>query len=221
MASGSEKLQAAAMLAVLVLCAGAFGFATMRPRGPVAAAWTSFRSRRAQAQVLHQHAADLRAVGHWIGPRTARRVVYEFSDYECPFCRLADTIVAQWVDAQGDAAILYIDLPLQNLHPKAYDAARAADCAEAQGRYASMHHQLMSATAWQHDGSWMREAVAAGVRDTQTFRACMADQGPAERIKRGDELAKLLGVTSTPTFLGRRGSFRGAPRSQDDLSRLP
>ncbi len=76
------------------------------------------------------------------GPRTAPVIIVEFSDFECPFCSRAYATVNQIKSEYGDkVAIAYKHLPL-SFHPNAEPAARAAVCADKQGKFWEMHDKL-------------------------------------------------------------------------------
>ena len=159
--------------------------------------------------MVRRYARDLEESGHWVGRKSATRILYVFSDYQCPFCRDADSAVVNWVRDNADAAAVYIDFPLVSLHPAAFGAACAASCAEAQGRYLEMHRELMTTLAWQSDADWRREAIAAGVQDTQAFSACVGSEASRRRVLEGMRVAALFKITGTPAFFTRNGALAG------------
>lgn len=85
--------------------------------------------------------------GAWLeGARNAPVVVIQYSDFECPYCRqfangtLLD--LRRTYVKRGDVLLAFRHLPLRAIHPLAYPAARAAECAGRQGRFWEMHDWL-------------------------------------------------------------------------------
>jgi predicted DsbA family dithiol-disulfide isomerase len=72
--------------------------------------------------------------------------VVEFADFECPYCRRLHALLAPLLAEQGDAVhFVRAHRPLMN-HPHADLAARAAICAEAQGKGEAMANHLFELT---------------------------------------------------------------------------
>lgn len=67
----------------------------------------------------------------------------EYGDYECPICGIYYQPLKQ-VAAQFDNEIYFQfrNLPLTSIHANAFAAARAAEAADAQGKYWEMHNAL-------------------------------------------------------------------------------
>jgi protein-disulfide isomerase len=67
----------------------------------------------------------------------------EYGDYECPYCAQYDPVVKQ-VAAEYNSEIYFQfrNLPLTQLHPDAFAAARAAEAAALQGKFWQMHDEL-------------------------------------------------------------------------------
>ncbi|MFZ2149790.1 MAG: thioredoxin domain-containing protein [Minisyncoccia bacterium] len=75
------------------------------------------------------------AEDHVVGDlNTAKLVVVEYSDLECPFCKSFHATMHQVVEkSNGDVAWVYRHYPIPQLHPKALRAAEATECAWEQG----------------------------------------------------------------------------------------
>ena len=80
---------------------------------------------------------------HAAGPLTAKVVIVEYGDYECPHCRLVYHDVKA-LQEQLDERICYVfrHLPITTIHPHAQIAAEAAEAAAAQGKFWEMHNAL-------------------------------------------------------------------------------
>ena len=83
--------------------------------------------------------------GHRMGHVNAPVTIVEFADFQCPACRRFATEIFPMLQAQfGDQmALVFRHWPLPN-HPYSYDAARAAECAAAQGRLEAFHDLVFS-----------------------------------------------------------------------------
>jgi len=71
---------------------------------------------------------------HVRGNRDAPVTLIEFSDFECPYCKIFhDTMREVMRDYDGKVRWVYRDFPIDSLHPKARREAEAAECAAALG----------------------------------------------------------------------------------------
>ncbi len=145
----------------------------------------------------------------------ADRVVVEFSDYECPFCRTAHKTLPRALGDAGGATLVYRHLPLSSIHPQADPAARAAICAEKQGRFPQMHAHLFETEGWRKDPDWGREALAVGIADTTSFRTCLTDTATSRRLAEDRLLAERLKIKATPTFVSVNGTHLGVVSGAD------
>lgn len=147
--------------------------------------------------------------------RNADRVVVEFSDYECPYCRTAHTTLPAALEKAGGATLVYRHLPLSSIHPQADPAARAAVCAEKAGRFPQMHAHLFETEGWRKDPDWGREALAVGIADTTRFRTCLSDTTTSRRLAEDRLLAERLKIKATPTFVSVNGTHVGVVTGED------
>jgi protein-disulfide isomerase len=144
---------------------------------------------------------DYSAVGNRIGPPAAAVTVVEFSDFQCPVCRLA------WADLQeirtqypDRVALVFRHFPLA-MHQFAEDAAEASECAASQGVFEAYYNVLFSSQNLIGRRSWTEYARTAGVSDTQAFEACVGAHAGSARLERDRAAGKQLGVVGTPTLL--------------------
>ncbi|MCC6416989.1 MAG: thioredoxin domain-containing protein [Gemmataceae bacterium] len=86
------------------------------------------------------------------GSRSARVVVAEFSDFQCPFCKrwTDDTLKGIRTRFGADVALAFLHFPIAQIHPNAANAALVAVCAADQGKFWPMHDLLFARQAeWQ------------------------------------------------------------------------
>lgn len=140
---------------------------------------------------------------HSIGEESAPVTVVEFADYQCPFCgRHAATtygeLLADYVKT-GKVRYIYKDFPLERLHPFAFKAAEAAQCAGEQGRYWEMHDRLFK----NQDALTPSDLKAYGVAlelDTVKYQQCLDSDKYATTIRSSLQEGQKYGVTGTPSF---------------------
>ncbi len=81
-----------------------------------------------------QPTADIKTVpvsekDHFLGSRSAKVVIVEYSDTECPFCKVFHASLKQVMsDYNGQVAWVYRHLPIPQLHSKAPKEAEATEC---------------------------------------------------------------------------------------------
>ena len=132
--------------------------------------------------------------------------VIEFFDYQCPYCKWSHGTLTAAVTDLPTIDIAYRHFPLP-YHAAADGAARAAICAENQGRFWEMHTRLFTTDQWQADEQWMREATAAKVPDLETFAACLMDSRTTDRLTADRRVAEELGIDVTPTLVTKGGGI--------------
>jgi protein-disulfide isomerase len=151
------------------------------------------------------------------GPAGARVTVVEFTDYQCPFCHRAQTVVDQLLQQySGKIRFVHLDFPLDG-HAQALPAARAARCAGEQGKFWEYHRDLMTGTGTLDAADLQRRAAALHL-DTASFEKCVSsgryDQAIQSSLREGEE----LGVSGTPAYFVNGRMISGAPRSLDTFA---
>jgi protein-disulfide isomerase len=142
------------------------------------------------------------------GSAAAKVMMVEVSDYHCPFCRRHTLTTQPQIDTEyintGKLRYVFIDYPIDQLHPDAFKAHEAANCAGDQGKYWEMHGKLFESPPTRDSAQLapqlVSQAQAVGL-DVGKFRTCF-DGGKYSTPVR-DNVARMqaLGVDSTPTFL--------------------
>jgi protein-disulfide isomerase len=137
------------------------------------------------------------------GSPAARVTLVEVSDYHCPFCRrhmqqTQPQIEADYIKS-GKVRYVFVDYPIAQLHPDAFKAHEAANCAGEQGKYWEMHAQLF-AKPTRDAGELAGQASSIGV-DVGRFRACLDSGKYRAAIQESVSRMQALGIDSTPTFL--------------------
>jgi protein-disulfide isomerase len=139
------------------------------------------------------------------GPRAAAVTVVEFSDFQCPSCRVVQPVIADVLARHpGDVRLLFRHFPLRG-HANSPLAHQSAECAGEQGRFWEYHDRL-----YQDQAVWspMPEPLAAFLKfaadlglDQERFARCLENPAAAERIQADYAFGKSSGVQSTPSFV--------------------
>jgi protein-disulfide isomerase/ketosteroid isomerase-like protein len=138
------------------------------------------------------------------GDPKATLVLYEFSDYECQFCRKFAAETASRIEKEyvrpGRLLLVFRDQPMEAIHPRAMDAAAAASCARAQRKFLPMNERLFRDPVALSKEDFARAAHEIGL-DESAFRACTEDPATVAAIRRGVKEAGDIGVAGTPMFV--------------------
>src|SRR3989344_6962314 len=70
---------------------------------------------------------------HILGNPKAKIVIVEYSDLECPYCKVFHNTMHKVVENNKDVAWVFRHYPIPQLHPKAFHEAEATECAEELG----------------------------------------------------------------------------------------
>ena len=154
-----------------------------------------------------------------LGDPTARVTIVEFSDYQCPFCRLfwkttLPRIRQQYIDT-GKVRLVFRDFP-QPGHPQAQIASMAAECAKDQGKYWEYHDKLFFEQDKQGKDvirfkadDLKRWAAEIGL-DATPFRQCLDSSKYKKEVRSDYSYGWNLGVDGTPAFFINGRSLVGA-----------
>lgn len=212
----SPLLIAAVLLALLL---GACGSGTPAGAAPVAVSEAALPAAEAAptaapAVVGEQH--NGMPVGFtpegfpYRGSPDAPVTLYEFSDFQCPFCgrhfvQTEPALNESYVQT-GKVQVVFRDLPLEGLHPNAPAAHEAAACIAEQGAplFWAMHDALFQAQdEWAESSDpapvFARLAGEIGA-DGAAYAACIAGGEKTAQIQASVEEAAALGFDGTPSF---------------------
>jgi protein-disulfide isomerase len=87
---------------------------------------------------------------HVLGKLDSKVTLLEYGDYQCPVCENYSAVVKQVQQKYNDTIkFQFRNLPLSQVHPNAFAAARTAEAADMQGKYWEMHEALYDPANWQ------------------------------------------------------------------------
>lgn len=153
--------------------------------------------------------------GHVMGPRGATVSLLVFSDFQCPFCavlhRNLKIVRARY---PGAVNVVYRHMPIEAIHPYAFDAALAAECAGAQGRFEAYHDALFDAQDSIPTERWKELADVAAVPSVPEFEECMASRRFDDRIRADLKQAERFKLTGTPSVIVGETLLPGTPSAR-------
>ncbi len=138
--------------------------------------------------------------------------IIEFSDLECPHCKVAQPVLAKLFADFPQARFIFQEFPLPaSLHPWALKAAQYADCAgqmdkDAFWKYVDSIFENQGGIALATADDKLKELATAAGYDAQKISTCAASPETDARIKKSQALGATLDVNETPTVFinGRR-----------------
>ena len=147
----------------------------------------------------------VREEGNYVkGDTDAPVTIYEFSDYQCPFCGRFYTDTLPELDAKyiktGKVRLVYKDFPLDNIHSEATPAAMAARCAGEQGKYYEFHDKLFENQRSLDTSNYKQWAQDIGL-DTSKFNSCVDARKYLSAVRKDLVEGQQNGIQGTPGFL--------------------
>lgn len=134
------------------------------------------------------------------GSSSAPVMIVEFSDFSCPFCRKAESILSQVLAKYpGKVSLAYRDYPLQEVHPHAELAAEASRCAGEQGMYWEYHDLLFANPEKQDHDNLLLDARVLEL-DEKRFDSCLGSGRYKAQIDQDLQDGMRAGIIGTPGF---------------------
>jgi protein-disulfide isomerase len=176
----------------------------------IAASAGSYLAARGRVKPYSPAAPEYRT----LGPAGAKVTVVEFSDFECPACRVAEPPMRALLKLyDGKVRLVFKHFPLERMHRFARAGAIASECAGRQGKFWEFHHDL-----YDHQEQWpgekFEERMTAFARnaklDEAAWNACRKDPAVGAAISSDVKDGENAWVGSTPTFFINGKRFVGA-----------
>ncbi len=143
------------------------------------------------------------------GADSPKVTIYEYSDFECPYCGKAQPTVEEVLRAYPDTVRLYFRHYPLDIHPRAMPSAIAAVCAEEQGKFWQLHDLMFANQNNLEDADLQKYASDIGLNMTK-FNACLSSPEASQKVQQDMLGAASAGVSATPTFAIGESQVRGA-----------
>ncbi len=125
--------------------------------------------------------------------------VVEFIDFQCPYCKEMFPIMQRLYDELPEVNFVQRHIPATKLHPDAWEAAIAAECAREQDKYWEYAAILFNNQNALKPVQLRAYAQQSGM-DIIRFDVCAASMEKHELIKQHIDEALLADVQGTPTY---------------------
>ncbi|HBF12914.1 MAG TPA: hypothetical protein DDW49_05935 [Deltaproteobacteria bacterium] len=145
----------------------------------------------------------------FLGNPNAKVVIIEFSDFQCPYCRVAaETLKANLAEYKNDAVLYYAFYPLDQacnpniknkFHDKSCMAASASVCANKKGKFWEMHDAIFKNQSSLSAEIIDKQASLIGI-DLAWLHACMASPETKQTILGDIQLGEKAKVEGTPSI---------------------
>lgn len=139
---------------------------------------------------------ELNEVGYIKGSANPKVTIVEFSDFLCPACATAETVIDQILKDYPDVALRYRHFPL---HEDSYKWGQAAEAAGVQGKFFDMAGKLFQNQTSLTDEKIQGFAKELGL-DLNKFNSDQTSSAAKQRIEQDNALAQKLSLAGTPTF---------------------
>jgi protein-disulfide isomerase len=152
------------------------------------------------------------------GNPAAPVTTYEFSDFQCPFCRqfwekTLPVLEKEYIST-GKMRLIFVNLPIPKLHPNATEAHNFAMCAARQDKFWRVHDLLYS---HQHEweklaspSAYFRSLADSASLDTTAVVSCMRQRAEDWLVQADSREANGAGISGTPAFIINGGLLPGA-----------
>lgn len=149
----------------------------------------------------------VQADDHTIKAPKEKVVLIEYADFQCPSCAAVYPILKELkFKYKENVTFVFRHLPLIQIHPNAFAAARAAEAASNQGKFWEMHNQLFETqNSWGQLSTNQQKVFESYAEDLgldmTKFKADYASEEIAARINRDVSSATQFDASGTPTFI--------------------
>lgn len=148
---------------------------------------------------------DIREDDHIVGDPNSPIIIVEYSDTECPFCKMFHATMNQVIDVYGDGQVawVYRQFPIASLHPNATKQAEATECVaklggnEAFWQFTNKIYEVTPSNNGLDMSLLPQFATEVGV-DKAEFTACLDSGEMQEKIAQEIENVVTLGGQGTP-----------------------
>lgn len=148
-----------------------------------------------------------KASGNMLGDKNAALVVHEYTDYQCPFCFVLNTMTMRAVSELSNVKVVHHNLPLDmecnpsltsQMHAGSCKLAKYAIAAGYQGKYWDMNNMLFD-KEYENEEEMLADAKKLGLNIEKLKEDAYSEKTAQELRKEIDE-ATNLGIDGTPAI---------------------
>lgn len=152
---------------------------------------------------LVKNVPSIRESDHVLGDKDAQFVLYEYSDFQCPFCQRFHPTSKEFIENNKDVALVFRSMPLDQLHPKARGVHEVAECVADLGgndafwKFAdSVFNQEVTSNE-----DYQAAAKKAGISDDKALAECITSKKHVATVQDSLLEGESLGIQGTPTSI--------------------
>ncbi|TSC77672.1 MAG: DsbA family oxidoreductase [Parcubacteria group bacterium Gr01-1014_24] len=196
MQNNDQRPIVGAILVVGVLIAGAILLKGSKPPAGYAPIANNAKNTTSQGRAISLN-------DHIIGNMNAKIVIVEYSDLECPFCKIFHNTMHKVVANNNKVAWVYRHYPIAQLHPKAFHEAEATECAWEQGgndafwKYTDRLFEITPSNDGLNAAELPKIAEYVGL-DVASFNTCLNSGKFKDKVQADIDDGNKAGVNGTP-----------------------
>jgi protein-disulfide isomerase len=133
-----------------------------------------------------------------MGNPDASFIIYEYSDYNCGYCKRLFNTLQTLISEDDDLLIVVKEFPI--LAKSSVLAAKAALAAEEQGRFAEYHNALMTSVGGITQDSLQSIATMVGL-DLSLYNEAISSNRFDKILQRNMDAGRAIGIEGTPALL--------------------
>ena len=135
-----------------------------------------------------------------LGSPYAKVTIVEFADFQCPFSKEASNVIRSLARRYGDSIhFVYRDFPIEEIHPLAFKAAQASECAHEQDKFWEYHDKLFQNQIDLSEEIFVQFARELNLNERQ-FTSCLSSGKYSSEVNEDHAAWVEAGVRGTPTF---------------------
>lgn len=169
----------------------------------MAEAWQTKQSAERQAGISQDVLSAFD--GAVLGNPGGSKVLVEFTDYNCPYCKMSQADLARLIESDPELKVVIREWPI---FQGSDESARMALAAAMQGRYAAFHEALFNLSPATPEA--IAEAARIAGLDMARARADARSEKVEMELRRNMALASQIGFTGTPSWVVGDRAFEGA-----------
>jgi len=151
-----------------------------------------------------------------LGPASAPITIYEYSDFQCPYCaKSAPALKALHEAYPEDVRVVFRHFPLSSIHPNAALASQAAEAAGLQKKFWQMHDLLFerqaewSGLSMEDFKTWLREKAKSLNLNSNQFMVDLVSEATVQKVSLAQASALASNINGTPTLLFNKIRYQG------------
>lgn len=157
------------------------------------------------------------------GPEDAKVTLIEYSDFQCPYCKMYHETIKQVVEKyEGNVRFVFKQLPLP-FHTNAMPASLAAECANEQGKFIEYADRLFANQKdWgsAEDPEKFFKGYASGIGlNSKEFGVCLDEERYSQKVAENVSEAQEFGISGTPAVFVN-DQFQSGALKLEDLSEI-